>query len=192
MIDPLYLFVFLGLFSPGPNVLMLTASGARFGFQPTVPHLLGVALGVGFIAAATGMGIGAVLAQLPTLELTLKIAASAWILWMAWRLWQSAAGRETASARPMRFHEAVLFQWINPKIWAVALAAASGYGAGLSPMGEALRLGIAFSSLNLLVCLFWTSAGSLLKTILSTPRAWTVFARAMSLCLAGSAAMVFL
>ena len=192
MIDPLFLFVFAGLFSPGPNVLMLTASGARFGFRATLPHLLGVALGVGVIAGATGLGIGAALDARPGLELTLKATAAAWILWMAWRLWQSSAQTGQAKPRPMRFHEAILFQWINPKIWAVALAASAGYPSGLAPLGEAFRLAMAFSGTNLLVCLFWTAAGSLLGTLLSNPAAWRRFARIMAVLLATSAVMVFL
>lgn len=81
--DPLYAFVFLGLFSPGPNVILLTASGARFGFRATLPHVAGVVIGVGIVAGMTGLGIGAILVAQPTLQYALKIAAAAWIAWMA-------------------------------------------------------------------------------------------------------------
>lgn len=192
MIDPLYLFVFLGLFSPGPNVLMLTASGARFGFRRTLPHLAGVVLGVGITAGATGLGIGAALAARPGLELTLKLIAAGWILWMAFALWRSSVKEQDSQARPMTLSEAALFQWINPKVWAVALAAASGYPGGLEPLGESLRLATAFSGLNLIVCLFWSAAGSWLALLLTRPKSWKVFARVMAIFLALSAAMVFL
>ena len=69
-------FVFLGLFSPGPNVILLTTSGARFGFRATLPHLLGVALGVGFIAFVTGLGLGALIEAFPALRIVLMIIAS--------------------------------------------------------------------------------------------------------------------
>ena len=187
MIDPLFPFVFAGLFSPGPNVVMLTASGARFGFRSTLPHLLGVVLGVGVIAGAAALGVSAALAARPGLELLLKGIAMGWIFWMAWRLWQSSAQPRDPDARPMRFHEAVLFQWVNPKIWAVALAASAGYPGGLPPMAEALRLGLTFSGTNLFVCLFWTAAGSLLRTLLAEPQAWRRFARIMAVFLAASA-----
>jgi threonine/homoserine/homoserine lactone efflux protein len=192
-VDPLYPFVFLGLFSPGPNVILLTASGARFGFRATLPHVFGVAAGVGITAGLTGLGIGALLLAQPALAIALKLAAAAWIGWMAWTLWQSSArGEGKARARPFTFLEAVLFQWVNPKVWAVALAAASGYAAGLGPVGEAQRLALAFSGLNLFVCLFWSFAGSLLALLLTTPKAWTIFARVMATGLAASAVMVFL
>ena len=192
-IDPLYLFVFAGLFSPGPNVILLTASGARFGFTPTLPHVLGVAAGVGVTSGLTGYGIGALLLAQPALALALKLIAVAWILWMAWKLFQSSTGPNAQGKdRPFTFIEAVLFQWINPKVWAVALAASAGYSAGLTPTGEALRLATAFSSLNLFVCLFWTFAGSLLTYLLKTPRAWQIFTTLMAAALAISAVMVFL
>ncbi|WP_308917664.1 LysE family translocator [Jannaschia sp. LMIT008] len=192
MIDPLYLFVFAGLFTPGPNVILLTASGARFGFAPTVPHVLGVALGVGFVAGAMALGVGAVLLALPGLKLAMQVLAVAWILWMAWKLLRAAGGAAGGGRdRPFTFAEAVLFQWVNPKIWIVALAAASGYASGLPPGWEALRIGTAFSGINLFVCLFWTVAGTLLAYLLTTPLAWRVFTTVMATALAASGIMVF-
>lgn len=190
--DPLYAFVFLGLFSPGPNVILLTTSGARFGFKATLPHLAGVVLGVGVIAGVTALGLGAVVLAMPALTFSLKICAALWMLWMAWGLWQSKPRSREASAHPMRFHEALLFQWVNPKIWAVALAGVSAYGDGRAPIEAAMRLATAFSSINLFVCLFWTSAGALLTFILSTPLAWRIFTRMMALALAVFSLMVFL
>ena len=190
--DPLYTFVFAGLFSPGPNVILLTASGARFGFRATLPHVFGVALGVGVIAALMGLGIGALLLAQPALELVLKIIAAGWILWMAYALIRAgdlSGGK--AGDRPFTFLQAVLFQWVNPKIWAVGLAAAAGYGIGLPPAAEAQRLAAAFSGINLFVCLFWSFAGSLLALLLTTPRAWTLFRLCMGAALAGAAVMVF-
>lgn len=185
-------YVFVGLFSPGPNVVLLTASGARFGFRATVPHILGVALGVGLIAGLTGIGVGVVLLAFPWLTLILKFIASAWILWMAWGLWQAnpIIKRETGG-RPFTFPEAVLFQAVNPKIWVVALVA-STYVAALPPLSQAMWLAAAFSGINLLVCLFWTWAGTLLAFLLNSPRAWLVFMRIMAVALAGFSLAVFL
>lgn len=193
--DPLlYSFMFLGLFSPGPNVIMLTASGARFGFQRTLPHLFGVVLGVGVIGAVTALGVGAAILANPALGTVLRGLAAAWILYMAWNYF-NATRRPAAQAAdhgtPMTLWQAVIFQWINPKVWAVAFAASAGYGAGMVPVMEAARLATAFSSVNLVVCLFWTSAGAVLTTLLSSPTRWKVFMRIMSALLALSALMVF-
>lgn len=190
----LYGFVLLGLFTPGPNVIMLTASGVRFGFVRTLPHLFGVVLGVGIIAAVTALGVGAAILAMPALNTALRIGAAGFILWMALGYWKASAKPRSAGQageRPLSFIGAVLFQWINPKVWAVAFAASAAYPGGYSPLLEGLRLGLAFSSLNLGVCLFWTSAGALLSALLSSPGAWRVFMRGMAVLLAGSVVLVF-
>lgn len=188
---PLFGFVFLGLFSPGPNVILITASGARFGFQRTVPHVIGVALGVGVIAAVTGIGVGAMIAAQPGLAIVLKIIASLWILWMAYSLWCADPARSKATDNPFTFVEAVMFQWVNPKVWAVALSA-TAYVATLPAVQQAATLAVTFSTLNLGVCLFWAVAGSLLSYLLRNPVAWRIFMRAMALALAGFSVLVFL
>ncbi|HBM59989.1 MAG TPA: LysE family translocator [Citreicella sp.] len=192
MIDPLYGFVFLGLFSPGPNVILLTTSGARFGLRRTLPHLFGVVLGVGITAGLTGLGIAALLKQAPALELALRIAAGLWMLWMAWGLWTAERRKKAERDRPMTLLEAALFQWINPKVWGVALAAASAYPGTAGPVWEAIRLGTAFSGINLICCLFWTSAGAMLTWLLTTPAAWRLFTRVMAVALGSFSVMVFL
>ncbi|MCA2010683.1 LysE family translocator [Cereibacter sphaeroides] len=193
--DPLlYTFVFLGLFTPGPNVIMLTASGVRFGFRRTLPHLFGVVLGVGITAGVTAMGVGAAVQASSLLNLILRLGAAGFILWMAIGLWK-ASGRPRAAgdaeAKPLTFLGAILFQWINPKVWAIAFAASAGYGAGQVAWFEAARLATAFSSVNLGVCLFWTAAGSLLTALLSAPRAWKIFLRVMAVLLALTTLMIF-
>lgn len=188
---PLFGFVFFGLFSPGPNVILLTASGARFGFKRTVPHVLGVAIGVGITSGITGLGIGALLKAQPTLTLGLKVGASLWILWMAYSLWRADPAQSKDNDRPFTFIEAVLFQWINPKVWAVALSA-SAYVASREPLEQATILAATFSTLNLGVCLFWTTAGALLSFLLTNPAAWRVFMRIMALALCVFSLLVFL
>ena len=184
-------FVFFGLFSPGPNVVLLTASGARFGFRATLPHLLGVALGVGVIAFVTGLGLGALIETFPVLRVVLMVIASVWILWMAWKLWHAEPTQARDTDRPFTFTQAVLFQWVNPKIWAVATSA-SAMLTDLDPLGQAITLGLAFSCVNLGVCLFWTYAGSLLKTLLADPSKWQIFMRTMAVALAFFSGLVFL
>lgn len=189
---PLFGFVFFGLFSPGPNVLLLTTSGARFGFRPTVPHILGVALGVGIIAGVVGWGLGVLLYQFPALSLSLKVTASLWILWMAVGLWRTdPIKREAIAERPFTFAQAVLFQWVNPKIWAVAISA-TAYVTSLPAGTQAMLLAATFTTINLGVCLFWAWAGSLLSLLLANPAAWRVFMRIMAVALAGFSLAVFL
>ena len=193
IISPLIAFVFAGLFSPGPNIIMLTASGARFGLRATWPHILGVAIGVGVIGAVCGLGVGALIVSLPRLQFSLQCISAAWILWMAYRLWQSRQrANEADNDHPMTFIEAALFQWVNPKIWAIALAASTGYSMGLSPMNEAFRLAVAMSSVNFFVCIFWTYSGALLSSLLNDEKRWNIFRNFMAILLALTAVLVFI
>lgn len=188
---PLVGFVFFGLFSPGPNVILITTSGARFGFQRTLPHIGGVALGVGIIAAVTGIGIGALITAQPALGGMLKVIAGLWILWMAYNLWRADPAKKKETDKPFTFIQAVLFQWVNPKVWAVALSA-TAYVAALAPVQQAMTLATTFSTLNLGVCTFWATAGSLLSYLLMNATAWRVFMRIMALALVGFSALLFL
>ncbi|MCP5073493.1 MAG: LysE family transporter [Rhodobacteraceae bacterium] len=190
---PLILFVFAGLFSPGPNVVMLTASGARFGFVATLPHLFGVPLGTGLIAAGSALGLGSILLAVPALKLVFQIAAALWILWLAWRTALAGrAGRVEDRGKPFTLLEAVLFQAVNPKVWAITLAASAGFGVGLAPQIEAVLLFVVFAGINLCVCLFWTTLGHLLSGVLKSDSVWRGFMTVMAVIMASTVVLIFL
>lgn len=172
---------------------MLTASGARFGFKRTLPHLLGVPIGTGILAALSGLGIGASLLAIPSLKLLFQIGAAIWILWLAWKTARAGhTGRSGDSTdKPFTFLQAITFQVINAKVWAVTIAAAAGFGIGLSPEWEAARLFVVFAGLNLFVCLFWTSAGHLLANLLQSDRAWRWFMTTMAVVMASTVVLIF-
>jgi len=171
---------------------MLTASGARFGFRATLPHLLGVPIGVGILAGLSGLGISASLLAIPGLKIAFQILAAAWILWLAFKMVKAGrTSRTTSNDKPFTFFQAIAFQAINPKVWAIAMAAAGGFGIGLSPAMEALRLFTVFCVLNLLVCLFWTSAGHLLSGLLQSDRAWRIFMTVMATLMATTVILIF-
>lgn len=129
--------------------------------------------------------------QQPRLMLALKIGACLWILWMAYQLWHADPDRQQGRDRPFTFGEAVLFQWINPKVWAVALSAMA-YVPAMSPTQQAGTLAATFSSINLGVCLFWSAAGAVLAYLLTNPTAWRIFMRIMALALGVFSVLVFL
>ena len=109
-------------FTPGPNNLMLMTSSARFGLGRTVPHMVGVVLGFPLMVLLVGLGLGEVFEALPILKTILKFVAAAYFLWMAWMLLGLKLHEAGSSDRPMRLYEAVLFQWVNPKAWAMAVS----------------------------------------------------------------------
>lgn len=109
-------------FTPGPNNLMLMTSSARFGVLRTVPHMIGICVGFPLMVFVVGLGVGEVFEQVPPLKTVLKFVAAAYFLWMAWTLLGLKLHDEGGRERPMRAYEAVLFQWVNPKAWAMAVS----------------------------------------------------------------------
>ena len=127
------LFAFATAGTPGPNNMMLLASGANFGFRATVLHILGISVGLGFMVLAMGLGLGGVFRAFPLLHEVLRWVGGAYMLWLAWKIATAKgpiSGRgadKGAGTRPMTFTQAAAFQWVNPKAWAMALTAATTY-----------------------------------------------------------------
>ena len=111
-----------GFFTPGPNNLMLMASSAKFGFNRTIPHGLGVAIGFAVMTVLVGIGLGQVFALFPWLEMVLKILAAINLLWLAWTLLGLKIKDQQAGDRPLTFLQGAGFQWVNPKAWALAVS----------------------------------------------------------------------
>lgn len=110
-------FAFVMAFTPGPNNILLTASGVNFGFARTIPHVLGIEFGFIVLVLACGAGLGLVFAALPSLQTVIKIAGAAYMFWLAWKVANAHYEGDGAQrrARPFSFLEAAAFQWVNPK-----------------------------------------------------------------------------
>src|SRR5262245_2923091 len=116
-------FSFVSSFTPGPNNILLWASGATFGFRRTVPHVLGTALGIGTMALVAGAGIAALVASVPQLGVAMRFAGSVYLIWLAWQIIRSGALKEESVAKPLGIGGAMAFQVLNPKAWIFALGA---------------------------------------------------------------------
>ena len=131
---PLAAFAFVASITPGPNNVMLSASGALFGFRRTIPHILGVSSGFLSLLASCGAGMGIVLDALPAADDILRVIGSIYLLYLAWKMRGafevSASG---SAARPLRYYEAFGFQFINPKAWVMSLSAVSVFGSDIEP-----------------------------------------------------------
>lgn len=122
------LFCFATAGTPGPNNMMLLASGANFGFRRTVLHILGISCGLGFMVLCMGLGLGSVFKAFPVLHEILRWVGAAYMLWLAWKIGTSDKVSDRAAAsQPMTFLQAAAFQWVNPKAWAMALGAVTTY-----------------------------------------------------------------
>jgi len=178
-------FAFATSATPGPNTLMLLASGVNYGFRRTVPHMLGI--GVGFLALllCVGFGLGALLQQMPTLFLALKTAGGAYLLYLAWRIAvsRSISEKDGTGARPLNFLEAAAFQWVNPKAWAIAVVAMATYTNTANAILSTMLVGVVFFLVNLPSASIWTMFGSLLREWLSHPARLKVFNISMAILL---------
>lgn len=154
-------------FTPGPNNLMLMASSAKFGLGRTVPHMLGICVGFPLMVFVIGLGLGEVFTQFPWLKTALKYVAAANFLWLAWTLLGLKIGDAKGAERPLNFLEAVLFQWVNPKAWAMAVSfVALVVEPGEGRIGTLALLSLGCLLLGPFSSLMWMAFGNQLERLL--------------------------
>lgn len=185
MFLPLMSFAFVSSITPGPNNIMLTSSGIWFGFQRSVPHMLGITFGFGVLLALCAFGIGALVIAVPGMTFILKVLGSAYLIYLAWQLRDMrVAGGAGEAARPMSFWGAAAFQFANPKAWVMAITGASAFMPILHdrPVWLAILLYcFIFCAINLPCVSVWAGAGAVLRRYLDQPLWRTVFAVTMVL-----------
>lgn len=192
LLAALIAFAFVTSVTPGPNNMMLLASGANFGFARSVPHMLGISLGHMAMTLILGLGLVGVMLAVPAATLALKVASVVYMLWLAWKLAHAAApGEAGAKARPMTFLQAAAFQWVNPKAWAMSLGAVAAYAPDQSLGAVALVAGV-FAATNLPSVSLWTLAGGALRRWLTSPARLTAFNWTMAVLLVASLIPVLL
>lgn len=181
-------FAFVSSITPGPNNIMLLASGANFGFRRTVPHMLGIGAGFVLLLLGVGFGLGALLTAVPALHTALKVAGAGYLLYLAWRIAISrgmSSGTGTRS-RPMTFLEAAAFQWVNPKAWMMAITGMALYTDPARPYASVVFVAFAFGLVNLPSVSSWAAFGMALRGFLSDPARLRIFNIAMALMLVAS------
>ena len=173
--------------TPGPNNLMLAASGVNFGFRRTVRHILGISSGHAVQVAVVAGLLAWVMAWLDTLRPTLVVIGCSYLLWLAWR--QAHAGQPGTknAAKPLGFLGAALFQWVNPKAWVMAVNTAILFLPRDGGWHATLSLALICALVTLPCVALWAAAGDRLRHRLSEPRALRWFNGTMALLLAATA-----
>lgn len=169
-------FAFVSSITPGPNNLMLMASGTNFGFRRTVPHLMGVVFGFVLMIVLVGLGLAELFVRYPLAHETLKWLSVAYLLYLAWKVATATPpGEGSAAGRPLTFLQAALFQWVNPKAWTMALTGVTVYLPPVDPwIGLALVAGL-FGLINLPCVGLWAAMGVKLRRWLGDRRRLRVF-----------------
>ncbi len=193
LLGPLILFASVMSLTPGPNVIMVTASAANFGFRRVIPHMLGITLGFGCLVMAVGLGLAGLFQAEPRLHLALKYAGAAYLLYLAWRIaWAGGPGGGASRARPIGFVEALLFQCINPKGWVFAVGAIAAY---TTVGGDLLWETTLIAAVNATTCLIsvviWAGFGTVIGRYLTNPRLRAIFNGSMAALLVLSLLPVF-
>jgi threonine/homoserine/homoserine lactone efflux protein len=178
IITAFVVFAFVTSVTPGPNNFMLMTSGTLFGMKRTLPHMLGVVTGFASALIAVIFGIVLILEKLPWLTWTVRLVGTAWLAWLgatfilsARRLSDSKEDRKETRARPIRFYEAYLFQWANPKGIVMATSAASAFiEVAPTAAGRALIMSLCFFASGVTSSLIWTVSGSALSGFLKSDR----------------------
>jgi threonine/homoserine/homoserine lactone efflux protein len=184
-------FALVSSITPGPNNMMLMASGANFGLRRTVPHALGVGFGFTLMIVLVGVGLMGLFDLFPILNTVLKVVSVAYLLWLAWKIANAAAPTTDGDARgkPMTFVQAMLFQWVNPKAWTMALSAIALYAPDRNVVAV-LLVAVVFGIVNLPSTSIWAVMGQALRGWLSSPARLRAFNWTMAALLVGSLALL--
>jgi len=164
-------YYFVMFVTPGPNNAMLTASGIKFGFKKTLPHLLGIPIGHTIQISLVCFGLGSIFKEYPSIQIYLKWICFFYLLYLGWKILGSFSNAEKESGRPLKIYEAAIFQFINPKAWVVALTGATAF----FPSNENFLVATAFVALTAsFVCFpsicLWAAFGSSIKLIIKNDK----------------------
>jgi Putative threonine efflux protein len=171
MILPLALFTIANAMTPGPNNIMLTASGAAFGFRRTLPHIAGIVIGFPAMTLAVGWGLGELFALYPHAHTILKWLGAAYLLYLAARMAAASAPKDAENAgQPLTALEAALFQWVNPKAWTMVVSAIPAFTT-LGPGYDAqlVTMALVFMAVSLPSASIWCAFGVGIRRLVSDP-----------------------
>ena len=177
LFSALVLFAFVSSITPGPNNLMLLASGTNFGLRRTVPHMLGISLGHAFMVALVGFGLAQIFEAYPAVRFALKVISTAYLLYLAWKIANAAPPSRSgeAAGKPFTFLQAAAFQWVNPKAWYMAIYAITNFTPENSGLAGPLWVAAVFAATNLPSVSVWAAMGTQLRRLLHRPRLLRAF-----------------
>ncbi|MEH6453229.1 MAG: LysE family translocator [Psychromonas sp.] len=175
------LFAFVMSVTPGPNNIMLLASGAQFGYQKTLPHIFGILIGVASLLASILLGLGLIFERLPALYDVLKIVGSLYLFWLAWKITtasteENALSNSSRKTKPMTLIGASLFQFVNPKAWAMAIGSISSFTiAGEHYFESGVWIMVCFAIMGFIAISLWTYLGVSIAQLLTTKKRKQLF-----------------
>ena len=182
-------YAFVMSITPGPNNMMVTASGANFGFRRTLPHLAGISAGFAVQTVLMCLGLGAVFAHFPELQTALAWVGAFYLVYMAARLTGAyAPGEGDAPGRAITFFQAALFQWVNPKAWLIGITIAAVFmPRNSNPYLASAAIFLVLVVINFPCISVWALFGHGLRRFLEIPSRRRLFNFAMAIALFATA-----
>ena len=194
LIATISVYYFVMYATPGPNNSILAASGIKFGFIRSIPNIIGISSGHGIQLALVCFGLGSLFAQFPLLLEILKYIGAIYLLYLAWKMFGSlniSIAEEKSS--PLKYYEAILFQFVNPKAWVICITAVSLF----YPEKENLIIGTLFlvimsTIINLPTISMWAFGGSVIRHYLTNEKLKKIIEWLLAILLFGTAISIIL
>ncbi len=188
------LFIISTSVTPGPNNVMLVASGVNHGIRKSLPHLLGINVGFLLMLIVLCFGLGSVFETAPNLHLIIKVVGVTYLLYLAWLIARTPTTTfEGGKARPLTFHQAAVFQWVNPKAWVMITGAVASFTNQAAPIApQILTITALFAIFGPPCGTIWLLGGASLKRLLQNPLYLKRFNVTMAVLLALSVRPVIL
>jgi len=194
LIAAISIYYFVMYATPGPNNSILTASGIKFGFIRSIPNIIGISSGHGVQLALVCFGLGSLFTQFPILLEVLKYIGACYLLYLAWKMFGSLNISITEEkSSPLKYHEAILFQFVNPKAWVICITAVSlFYPENVNLIIGTLFLVIMSTIINLPSISMWAFGGSIIRRYLSNKKLKTIIEWILAILLLGTAISIVL
>ena len=194
LIATISVYYFVMYVTPGPNNSILTASGIKFGFIRSIPNIIGISSGHGLQLALVCFGLGSLFSQFPILLEVLKYIGACYLLYLAWKMFGSLnISRTEEKSSPLKYYEAILFQFVNPKAWVICITAVSlFYPENVNLIIGTLFLVIMSTIINLPSISMWAFGGSIIRRYLSNKKLKTIIEWILAILLFGTAISIVL
>ena len=189
-------FAFVTTITPGPNNIMLTVSGANFGFKRTLLHLAGIVVGVAVLHLAAGLGLATVLKQIPAVEGLLKMMGSAYLLWLALKLlrfqYNDEGSTDKNTAKPLSLWQGMTFQCVNPKVWMMVVSANASFAvSGDAYWLSVLWIVVLFATVGAASNMIWIRFGQFIRRYLQQAEYLRIFNITMAIMTAACVVLIW-
>lgn len=164
-------FAFISVITPGPNNLMLMASGLNFGWRRSIPHMIGVGFGFPLMLIVVGLGLVQLFETYPLIKQVMTAGSVVYLIYLAWKVANAAPTQEgKAASKPLTLFQATAFQWVNPKAWSMALTALTVYVPVEMGWKGAMMAAATYVACGLVSTNTWTLLGTQIKHILRSSK----------------------